>query len=128
MADIIELGEDGSFDIATTPVKQLNFIPHDYEEFSTTNNVTAEELILDSIAPGEYKILSSNSNVLFIVIRLDADENLLSVELEKPTTLAFKTSKRIYSVDMKEFMAHPNAKDISVKKWNDIVSVQLPIR
>lgn len=135
MEDIIELGEDGSFDIATTPVKQKTFIPDNYDEFVLTSSAFLDSLtaknFLDNISAGEYKIFStteSEAKVALVIVRLNEGEDLTLVEMVRANILALHaSSKRVYSFKLSiEGCTNFRSQDITVKTWTDIVCVRIP--
>jgi len=137
MEDVIELGEDGSFDIATTPVKQKSFIPENYDEFAATSSsssfldsVTAKSF-LENISAGEYKIYAtteSDVKVALVIIRLSEGEELALVEIVQANILALHaSSKRVYSFNLNiDGCSSFKSKDITVKTLADIVCVRIP--
>lgn len=136
MEDVIELGEDGSFDIATTPVKQKSFIPENYDEFAATSSssfldsVTAKSF-LENISAGEYKIYAtteSDVKVALVIIRLSEGEELALVEIVQANILAlYASSKRVYSFNLNiDGCSAFKSKDITVKTLADIVCVRIP--
>lgn len=135
MEDVIELGEDGSFDIATTPVKQKTFIPEDYDEFVSTSSAFLDSLtaknFLENIYAGEYKIFSATESevkIAIVIVRLNEDEVLTLVEMVQPNILALHvSSKRVYSFKLSiEGCSNFKSQDITVKTWKDIVCVRIP--
>ena len=135
MEDVIELGEDGSFDIATTPVKQKSFMPENYDEFAATSSSFLDSLtakrFLDNISAGEYKIFAtteSDVKVALVIVRLSEAEELTLVELVQANILALHaSSKRVYSFKLNiDGCSTFKSQDLTVKTLADIVCVRIP--
>lgn len=106
--DVIELGEDGSFDISTPPkikkIQQTLPTPPSSTSNSKINNIPSEE-ILNLVPEGEYKIFTTSlSKEIFLIIHLksnekpqkvylkDDDDNNLIIEINEDYNLAIDLS------------------------------------
>lgn len=77
--DIIELGEDGSFDISTTPVKQQAVQHLDYEQFDWEK--AAQETnssVISSLTANEYAVYRDESKFV-IILRLPEGTSMKEV-------------------------------------------------
>jgi hypothetical protein len=126
MADVIELGEDGSFDIASTPVKQKYIENGEFEEFRTVE-ASFIDFLKDSLATHEFKIYRSDDNFAYLIILLDQEEDLISVVVDN-RVIAFKTKQKVYSVDLSELGANYDLSDLKANKWNQYVVIKIQLK
>ncbi|RYY83281.1 hypothetical protein EON63_11600 [archaeon] len=81
-ADIIELGEDGSFDISTSSVKQprvedVDYMSYDWEKAEVEQRVS----LLESLKSSEFATYR-DGNEYVIVIRMDDSDGVQSVSYD----------------------------------------------
>jgi len=124
--DIIELGEDGSFDIPTNQVKQYKYESDDFKEFIVSDEeINFNESSLNSLEPGDFKIFSTaDSKETIIVLRLPYDDKLTSVEINQ-FTLIISAEEKYYSIDLSSSIDKKclNESVITCKRWKDFVNV-----
>jgi hypothetical protein len=124
--EVIELGEDGSFEI---PVSTVNKHVSKYlDEMKPEDDMSnypgvkhLDELSLkESIQAGEYKIYKKD-NKLYIIVRLHSNENLKDAKLNdllfSLTTDLSKTYKIVVPAELKI-----NPSSAVCKVWQDFVS------
>jgi hypothetical protein len=124
--EVIELGEDGSFEIPVSNVnrhvnKYLDEMkPEDdmsiYPDVKYLNELSLKEIV----KAGEYKIYK-NDNKLFIIVRLQSNENLKDVKLNNFIfTLSTDLSKTYKITVPTEVKINPSS--AICKVWQDFVS------
>lgn len=88
-SDIIEIGEDGTFEIPKPTKKPVKMQTEIFIEKVKPNKEAEKELqqptsVLDSISSGEYKIFRSKSTgMVDVIVHLQEDENLKEVNVSQ---------------------------------------------
>jgi hypothetical protein len=109
MTDILELGDDGSFEIPSIVSRKIDIdgdfknLEEDEGEITANCNVASfgrsfNDLVAD-IAPGNYKVLvSSISNLITVIIMLRESEQVASCKIQGKVVEVSTNSNRLYSV------------------------------
>jgi hypothetical protein len=103
-SDIIELGEDGSFDVpvAVKKVSNVNSITATATSDAPWNNeLLAEQMASElrkDVQPGEYKIVATSKNHVCIVFRLAEGENVKSIIVKTAKVFVTTTSEQVFEV------------------------------
>jgi hypothetical protein len=119
--DVIEIGEDGSFDI-TTPPKKLTpkITPTPSSSHSPPIKSIPPEDILNLVPVGEYKIFSSpNSKEIFLIIHLHEAEEPQHVRLIDHELMIELKSHNL-TVDLKNLLIDESA--IHTTSWQDFLT------
>lgn len=130
-SDIIELGEDGSFDIPSSVPKRANSIEIVMQERSPEeiDRVTAEILsknILDSMAIGDYRLYKDKVS-LMAIIKIDKSESVASATLDtKKRLTVVTTNQRSFSLIVPEKYAYSSS-NLSCKCSNDVAFISIAI-
>lgn len=129
--DVIEIGEDGSFDISTPPkiIKQNKQQIKQSETQSTlkknnnnnSNSILPEE-ILNLVPIGEYKIFTTpSSKELFLIIHLQSDEKPQKVYLKDENLLVIEI-KDDYSLTVDLSSLHIDKTSIHSTIWQNFLT------
>ena len=125
--DVIELGEDGSFDISTPPKikkqreQQKQQQQQQEEQINSFNsqNIPSEE-ILNLVSKGEYKIFSSkNSKEIFLIIHLEEDERIQKVYL-KDDQIIIELNENSFTIDISNLSIDKTT--IHSTQWKDYLT------
>jgi hypothetical protein len=122
--DILEVGEDGAFEIVTQPVKQPAVALPNYDmKYNDEEDVAAEnEEMLDTINPGEFKIYKSNGFV-FVLVKLHAGEEISKAGCAAQEVQISTQSGKKYSVSLKDVgTIDMNSGKCTV--WKDYVTIR----
>lgn len=129
--EVIEMGEDGSFDIPSFTCTSTKLNPPQStvsDDFSTVNkdNFPFNELSLNEcIAPGEFKMFVKRK-MLYVAIRLVSSEELMTCKIVNNdvliTTNESKTYKILISVDFKM-----KPESAVCKTWEKFVVVSIEL-
>jgi hypothetical protein len=125
--DVIEIGEDGSFDITTPPKKATSATPPSASATSSqkkvdpllTTTIPPEE-ILNLVPVGEYKVFSApNSKETFLIIHLYEAEEPKQVRVVEHELMIDLKSHSL-SVDLKNL--HIDESSIHTTSWQDFLT------
>ena len=129
--EVIELGEDGSFDIPT-PNKSRSDVSKSYEyevpEISIpassilSADISDEQINIESsIVPGGYKIYSDKTS-LYIIFRLINGDEIQSVYLKGGNLSIETTLDKKYMIEIPANIKYQNSSP-DAKTWKDFVTI-----
>lgn len=122
--DILEVGEDGVFEITTTKtVKQTPMQLPNYDHAGELDDeeINKEEL-LDSINPGEYKIYKSKGFV-YIIAKMQDNETVKSAGCAAKEVVIETTTNKKLTVSLKN-VDSINEKSGSCTVWKEYVTLK----
>lgn len=127
--EVIEMGEDGSFDIPSVRFTNLNPPQSDDSEvFSTVNEmiIPFNELSLhESIAPGEFKMFVKRK-VLHAIMRLVHSEGLLTCKIVNDDILITTNENKTYKIPLSlDYKIKPGS--AVCKTWEKFVVVSIEL-
>jgi hypothetical protein len=98
--EVLEIGEDGSFETSTASVKQEKiFINEQDYIFPKENQYNAYNSILSTLSEGEYK-LYRDDKYLYIIIHLFPNDSIAYLFLNDGKYIVSTNSKKTYSVQL----------------------------
>ncbi len=132
--EILEVGEDGAFEIVSTQtVKQKPIVlpSYDYkcedeEEEEEEDAGAKNEDILDSINPGDFKVYKSNG-FLFVLIKLHAGEEIDKVGCTAHEVNVSTQSGKKYSVSLKD-AGSVDTNSGKCTAWKDYVTIRYALQ
>mmetsp|Transcript_24247 Transcript_24247/g.53977 ORF Transcript_24247/g.53977 Transcript_24247/m.53977 type:complete len:132 (+) Transcript_24247:984-1379(+) len=123
--EILELGGDGSFDIKTSPVKQLPTAKTDYDSFPAAVEDSKKE-ILTSLSAGEFKIYKAGGS-LFVIVRLAPSEAVEQVGSAGKEVVVRTVSGKKYVAPLDNTCGDIDAKNGSCTSFEDFVTIKYPL-
>lgn len=126
--DILEVGEDGVFEITSTkPVKQAPVVQPDYTNvtFEDEEETENREEVLNNINPGEYKVFKADGHI-FILIKLQEDDAVQKVSAtgQELTVQTVENNKLVVSLKNVDAI---NPKTGTCTTWKDYVTIKYAI-
>ena len=124
--EVIEIGEDGSFDIPSQP-QNTRTRATSYESdayLGSSNSERGEISLRQSIVAGEYKIFRKE-NKIFVVLRMLPGENMSDVSFVD-SSLNITTTDKVYSINIPSSIT-VNPTTSNCKVWTDFVTVSFDI-
>ncbi len=128
--EVIELGEDGSFDIPyirpVSTAARTHTDSYTVEDcLGTESNIVDESFLKNSINVGEYKIYQK-TNVLYVILRLAQEEQLKTLTLENHTLQITTDSAKGYKIEIPEScLVKPSS--AVCKVWNDFATISFDL-
>lgn len=128
--DILEVGEDGAFEIVTTKtVKQAEVVHPNYEvTYASDDEEDVQQQnheALQTLQAGEYRIYRS-AGFIYVIVRLPEGEQTTSVGVQSQILKVHTESGNTLNVPLKE-CGQINTKDGRCTIWKDFLTVKYPI-
>ncbi len=130
--EVIELGEDGSFDIPTTlsvsTTNKLSTVEYDEKDYvAAVDSVSLEESSLqNSLSVGEYKIYVKN-NKLYIFLKLAKEESLASVKAVDLNFLITTNANKTYKILVPQEHT-PDTRNAVCRVWEEFVTITADLK
>jgi hypothetical protein len=133
IVDVIELGEDGCFDITSTkPIKQpepvfQKIIIEDEEDSDEEtpkeekNNVTDLLIKPEDFQDGQYKMYQNDKSGN-IILKLKSNERVSQLEHDGEVFVVQTNEKTKYKIQLPPSVYQVKKNSIQAKVWNDFVS------
>lgn len=126
--DILEVGEDGVFEITSTKtVKQAPIVQPDYTAvtFAEEEETENREELLNNINPGEYKVFKADGHI-YILIKLHEDDAVrkVSVTGQELTVQTVENCELVVSLKNVDVI---NPKTGTCTAWKDYVTIKYAI-
>ena len=127
-SDIIEIGEDGTFEIPQTrtqsvPIARFSHQEENVQNVSASDQTEKHLTVLESIYPGEYKLfLNHASGALNLILHLKDNEIVKSVDVSRNTVLFQIDGSKQLSVPLPVSVDVSSATSKSFQKY---VTVQM---
>jgi hypothetical protein len=127
--DILEIGDDGAFEIKSTqpvkqaPVPEVNYeIARDYIEEEDEATFQAKEKIVDTLSPGAFKVFQSGKCIHILIKLSSEDETVERVGYESQQCFVCTSTGKKYSVNLAK--ADPiDPKSGKCTIWKDYVTL-----
>eukprot|EP01031_Cornospumella_fuschlensis_P031149 gene31149-37646_t len=121
--EVIELGEDGSFDISTSPVKQprvedVDYMSYDWEKAETEERVS----LIESLKANEFATYRDGNNFV-MVVRLSGDDKVQSVGHNDKNVFVHTTAGSLVKVPLPDDVA-VEEDTMQCKYYQDFVTLQ----
>jgi hypothetical protein len=126
-AEIIEIGDDGSFDISTKTVKQQKVADVDYESFdlSAFHKLSNSELV-EALKDSEYALFKTKNDLYWLIVKLVSGD---SVEQLLASTKAIKintTQQKHFDVPLPENVTI-DVKTVKCNQCKELVTVSFEV-
>lgn len=121
-AEVLEVGEDGSFDTgAGSTVQKKETQPLDYSTFDWSAILREDNIeIVEKLNPGEYAIYETEKGKVWVIVKLenDGDCQLYS----KGNTLQLRTGDKKMEICLPSNLSM-TGKTLTSKQWNGYVTL-----
>lgn len=122
-AEVLEVGEDGSFDTAvgSSTVQKKETQPLDYSTFDWSAILREDNIeIVEKLNPGEYAIYETEKGKIWVIVKLenDGDCQLFS----KGSTLQLRSGDKKMEICLPSNLS-TTGKTLTSKQWNGHVTV-----
>ena len=122
VAEVLEVGEDGSFDTAAgSTVQKKETQPLDYSTFDWSAILREDNIeIVEKLNPGEYAIYETEKGKVWVIVKLENDSEC---ELySKGNTLQLRTGDKKMEISLPSNLS-TTGKTLTSKQWNDYVTL-----
>jgi hypothetical protein len=122
VAEVLEIGEDGSFDTsAGSTVQKKETQPLDYSTFDWSAILREDNIeIVEKLNPGEYAIYETEKGKVWVIVKLENDGEC---ELySKGNTLQLRTGDKKMEISLPSNLS-TTGKTLTSKQWNGYVTL-----
>lgn len=120
--EVLEVGEDGSFDTSrASTIKKTEVQPLDYSNFDWGSILKEDNMeILEKLNAGEYAVYSSDKGKIWVIAKLESDEE--TQLFQKENKFQLRSAEKKLDITLPSDVI-TTGKTISSKQWNGVVTI-----